>query len=121
MEKENLIKLYKATYSVTVEMSRLIGLDDFNGIESLLDVKDELIKRINEAKSKITLSEEEKEELNSFITVIKELEDKNLQIMESKQQILKKEISKTNKESKAISSYKVNKEVAPAIFDERGA
>jgi hypothetical protein len=120
MEKENLTKLYKAVYSVTVEISRLIELDDLDGIESLLNVKDELIKRINEAKSEIVLSCEEKEELNSFIKVIKELEDKNLVTMESKQQVLKKEISNANKESKVLSSYKVNKEIAPAIIDERG-
>jgi Trp operon repressor len=119
MEKENLIKLYKAVYSATVEISRLIDLNDFLGIKSFLDAKDELIKRINEAKEKITLSTEEKEELNSFISVIRNLEDKNLQVMEIKQKDLKEEISKINKGSKTLSSYKVNKEIAPAIIDKR--
>ena len=121
MEKENLKKLYDAIYSVTVEVSRLIEHDDLAGVESLLNVKDELIKRINEAKSKITLSEKEKEELNSFIVTIKEFEDKNLKAMEGKYEILKKKISITNKEFKTLSSYKVNKEIAPTIIDERGA
>jgi len=121
MKKEDFKKLYDAIYSVTLEVSRLIKLDDLDAIGSLLNIKDELIKRINEAKSTITLSEEEKKELNSFIANIKELEDKNLQTMESKYEILKKKISNTNKESKALSSYKVTKEIAPAIIDKRGA
>ncbi|MDD3013498.1 MAG: hypothetical protein PHC34_07340 [Candidatus Gastranaerophilales bacterium] len=121
MEKENLTKLYKAMYTVTVEMSRLTELEDFDGMESLLNVKDELIIRINEAKSKITFSENEKDEFNSFVNVIKELENKNLEIMESKHKILKEKISSANKESKVLSSYKGSKEIAPAIIDERGA
>lgn len=119
MEKENLKNLYKEIYSVTSELSKLIELDDYDGIGVFLDKKDELIVKINSVKSKMTFSEEEKKEFNIIIDKIKNVEEKNLQVMQEKQEVLKKQISKTNKEHKTISSYKTKKENVPRIFDER--
>jgi|GEM_PF-3964972 len=119
MKKEDLKNLYKTLYSITVEMSELIEKEDFDGLDVLLKKKDELIAKVNEEKPKISLSDEEKAEFNSIIIPVKELENKNIQIMVDKQNILKKKIAATNREYKTISSYNIKQEIPPSILDAR--
>jgi GTP-sensing pleiotropic transcriptional regulator CodY len=119
MQKDDLKKLYEVFYLLSVEISKLIDADNFNEVAILLNKKDELIAKINEIKSQLVFSEQEKIEFNNLANKIKEIEDKNIQLMENKQDLLKQTIFKTNKVSKTISSYKVKKEIEPNYFDER--
>lgn len=92
-----------------------------NEIKNLLREKNSFIQKLEDLKksSKETFSEIKNSEHNESWQSIQELEKENLDLIKTGQTAIKKELAGLTRHSKAISSYKFNKEVKPKIVDDQ--
>lgn len=91
-------------------------------LEELLDIKNALIKGLEYFKEInkqefLNLKETEFKEIWEKLT---KLEEENLTMLNDCQSLLSIEMSNIKNHSKAISSYKFNKEIKPRLFDDLG-
>jgi len=96
--------------------------EEFNRqINILLAEKEIIIGNITEFKK--NFSEEYKiliknQDISNILKEIQELEQSNLEFMQSRKDGLSKEINKSNTSVKALAAYKFNRDNSPKIFDE---
>jgi len=118
----------KNTYEKILELNLQINsmlnsssVDDFDSfnedLQKFLDEKDKFIQKL------LSLRDSNEKEftemdLKEISEQISNLEKENLELIQGKKLFLSKEITKTNKATKALSAYKFDKQNEPRIFDE---
>lgn len=90
-------------------------------LESLLAKKDKLIKQLKSLKksSQEDFNNLKNKEYNKLWKKITELDKENLNLIESGQTAIRKDLVGSKMQAKAISSYKFNKENRPKLIDDQ--
>ena len=114
---KKLERLYEHIYKITLQIGYLIENNQFGSIQEILDKRMILFDEVNEIIEKTSFSEEEKTRLNTIVDKYKSVEDKNIALLEKKQNEVGKKLGKVNSGKKALSAYKVDKIIPPRIID----
>lgn len=125
--KEKITDIYEKILDLNQQINLLINnfpatdFDEFNEkLQNFITKKGELIEELISLKN---ASEDEFKKISeTYLKDISEqvafLETENLKLFNEKKIFLSEEINRTNKTSKALSGYKVNKHITPRIIDE---
>jgi len=116
---EKLREIYQNIYSITLKISELINENNIEEIRYALDKREIFIKKRVEFKSDSDFSDNEKAELNDLILQITSIEDKNVEQLQTRQNLIKQRLLKLNRNYKILSSYKFKYNIKPVIVDKK--
>ena len=119
---EDFIKLksiYNKLHDITVKININIHQALIEEAYELLNKRSDLVKESGALSAALLpgLSQEEKDDVNSLIAKIKEIENENIEFLKDKRNFIKNNLLEINKNQKVLSSYKVNINQDSEIFD----
>lgn len=115
---KQLISFYEELYHKTNEISQLLNKDNSAfDIEKAVFSRSELLKKMDLIIKNNKFTQTEKIALNEWVNKIKNIEEKNTNLITKIHSGLKKEINYNQINKQAFSAYKTKVEQKPVMFD----
>jgi hypothetical protein len=117
MDYKEFNNIYEKILEISSDIFLYLSSDKIEEIQSLLDEKNILCKKL----SKESFSEKEEEvSMETMISELKKIDEEILIAFEEKKDFIKEELVKTAKNSKLVSAYIIkSEENQPEMFDAR--
>lgn len=101
----HLMLLYEQMYTMGLQVKQVVNEGNIQELDNIIRNKSSLIEKILRFEKTSQLDDEQKKEQSAMRTKIEEIEKENIELLQNKQSILKKELQNVSRGKKLVRAY----------------